>query len=225
VENGKWKIWMVCLIGIAFVLGCASEKAAPPDNFTARMVTMGIGMPMAKMGEKSRFENPMLSGIVTISSAGSGKVIMMSTTGRAYFEQARKEEAPSIYDPDVVIEKTKTGSETIDGHSCVKYDVVMYRKDKPDEKYRGRAWEAGDLGGLTIRHEMDVPEKEGMAGGVMVMELKDVKLGAATADMFTVPEDYRKVNSMMELMAGAGGAPAMPDVEKMKEMMKNLQTE
>jgi hypothetical protein len=64
-----------------------------------------------------------------------------------------------------------------------------------------------------------------MAGGVMVMELKDVKLGAATADMFTVPEDYRKVNSMMELMAGAGGAPAMPDVEKMKEMMKNLQTE
>jgi len=223
MKSGKWRNWILCLIGIAFILGCASEKAAPPDNFTARMVTMGIEMPMAKMGVKSRVENPMLKGIVTLTSAGSEKVVMMSTTQKAYFEQVRKEEAPSIYDPDVVVEKTKTGSETIDGHSCVKYDIVMYKKDKPGEKYKGRAWEAEDLGGLTIRNEMEVPEKEGIAGGVMVMELKDVKVGAATEDLFTVPADYRKVNSMMELMAGAGGVPAIPDVEKMKEMMKNMQ--
>jgi len=223
MKNRKWRGWIVCLIGIAFVLGCASEKTTPPDNFTARMVTMGIEMPMAKMGVKSRVENPMMNGIVTITSSGSGTVIMMSTTNKAYFEQARKEEAPSIYDPDVVVEKTKTGSETIDGHSCVKYDIVMYKKDKPEEKYKGRAWEAEDLGGLAIRNEMDMPENEGMAGGVMVMELKDVKVGAATADMFAVPADYRKANSMMELMTGAGGAPGMPDVEKMKEMMKNMQ--
>ncbi len=222
MKNGKWRGWIVCLIGIAFVLGCASEKTTAPDNFTARMVAMGIEMPMAKMGAKSRVENPMLNGIVTITSAGSGTVTMMSATNKAYFEQARKEDVPSIYDPDVVVEKTKTGSETIDGHSCVKYDIVMYKKDKPEEKYKGRAWEAEDLGGLAIRNEMDAPEK---AGGVVVMELKDVKVGAATADMFTVPADYRKVNSMMELMAGAGGAPEMPDIEKMKEMMKNMKTE
>lgn len=216
--------WFWGLVLILFVLGCASEKAAPPSNFTAKMVTMGMEMPMAKMGTKSRVENPMMNGVVTISEVGSGKVVMMSTVNKTYFEQAKQEQAPEMDDPGVTVEKTKTGSETLDGHSCVKYDIVMYKKDKPEEKYRGRVWEAKDLGGLAIRNEMDIPEGKPM-GGTMVMELKEVKLGAATASMFEVPADYRKVGSAMELMAGAGGYPGPEDIEKMKEMMKNMRKE
>jgi hypothetical protein len=220
VKNQKWGGWVLCLIWVLFFCGCTSKTAAPPANFTAKMVTMGIEMPMAKMGVKSRVENPMMNGVVTITEAGSGKVIMMSTVNKTYVEQTKKEEAPAVDDPGVVVEKTKTGAETIDGHPCVKYDIVMHKKEKPEEKYRGRIWEATDLGGLAIRNEMDIPEGKHMGGGTMVIEMKDVKLGAAMASMFEVPADYRKVESTMELMAGAGGYPGMADVQRMKEMMK-----
>lgn len=214
--------WFWSLVLVLFAFGCASEKAAPPSNFTAKMVTMGMEMPMAKMGTKSRVENPMMNGVVTINEVESGKVIMISSVNKTYFEQTKQEQAPQIDDPGVTVEKTKIGSDTLDGHPCVKYDIVMYKKDKPEEKYRGRIWEATDLGGLAIRNEMEVPEGKQMGGGTVVMELKEVKLGAATASMFEVPADYRKVGSTMELMAGAGGYPGPGDIEKMKEIMKNM---
>jgi hypothetical protein len=219
LTNNRWGGWVLCFLWTLFLFGCASEKSPPPENFTAKMVTMGIEMPMAKMGTKSRVENPMMNGVVTITEAGSGKVIMMSTVNKTYVEQAKKEETPTIYDPGVVVEKTKSGSETVDGHPCVKYDIVMYKKEKPENKYQGWVWEATDLGGLAIRSEVVIPENKQMGNGTMVMELKDVKLGAATDAMFVVPADYRKVDSTMELMAGIGGHPGQGDVEKMKEMM------
>ncbi|MBU1180717.1 MAG: hypothetical protein KKE00_07640 [Proteobacteria bacterium] len=37
-----------------------SVFAAPPDNFTATMVYSGMEMPMAKMGIRSRVENPCI---------------------------------------------------------------------------------------------------------------------------------------------------------------------
>lgn len=222
MKNQKWGGWLLCLIWVLFFGGCTSKTAAPPTNFTAKMVTMGMEMPMAKMGTKSRVENPMMNGVVTITEAGSGKVIMMSTVNKTYVEQTKKEEAPAVDDPGVVVEKTKTGAETIDGHPCVKYDIIMHKKEKPDEKYQGRVWEATDLGGLAIRNEMVIPANRQMGSGTMVMELKEIKLGAATDAMFVVPADYRKVESTMELMAGAGGYPGRGDVQKMKEMMKNM---
>jgi len=225
VKKEIYRGWFWSLVLFLFAVGCASETAAPPSNFTAKMVTMGMEMPMAKMGTKSRVENPMMNGVVTITEAGSGKVIMMSTVNKTYFEQTKQEQALEMDDPAVTVEKTKTGSDTLDGHPCVKYDIVMYKKDKPEEKYRGRVWEATDLGGLAIRNEMDVPEAKQMGGGTVVMELKEVKLGTATASMFEVPADYRKVGSTMELMAGAGGYPGPDDIEKMKEMMKNMREE
>ncbi|MBU4121087.1 MAG: hypothetical protein KKA48_05995 [Proteobacteria bacterium] len=47
------------------------------------------------------------------------------------------------------------------------------------------------------------------------MKFKDIKLGAATASMFEVPRDYKKVNSVQEVM-GAGG------MGNIGEMMKNI---
>ena len=48
----------------------------------------------------------------------------------------------------------------------------------------------------------------------MVSEMKEIKVGGATAAMFDVPKDYKKVNSMPELM-GMGG--------DMQNMMKQMQ--
>ncbi|MDO9584964.1 MAG: hypothetical protein Q7I93_00600, partial [Syntrophales bacterium] len=127
------------------------------------------------------------------------------------------EKTPNVYDPDVVFDKKKVGNDTIDGHLCIKYDSIFYRKSKPEEKHKATLWEAQDLKGFNIQTEITVPanQKYQGAGGKMVMKFKDVKLGAATASMFEVPRDYKKVNSVQEVM-GAGS------MGKIGEMMKNI---
>ncbi|MCE5263357.1 MAG: DUF4412 domain-containing protein [Deltaproteobacteria bacterium] len=182
--------------------------AAPPDNFTAIMVSSGMEMPMARMGTRSRTENPAMKGLVTITQGDARKTIMMNTTAKTYFEQPMRERdtAPNVYDSDVVLDKKKVGSETIDGHPCTKYDAIFYRKNKPAEKNKATLWEAQDLKDFTIQTEVDMPAnpKYPGSGGKMVMKFKEVRLGAATPDLFEVPKDYKKVNSMPEVMGAEG---------------------
>jgi hypothetical protein len=191
--------------------------AGPPDNYTAIMIMEGMTMPIAKMGNKMRAENPMMQGMVSIHFMDSRRMIMMSTANKTYLEQEiQQERAPSIDDPRVVIEKKQIGSETIDGHPCTKYDSVFYLKDKPAEKYKALLWEAKDLGGLVIRSETVLPPDKALGGkNKIVNQLKEIKIGAAKASMFEVPKDYSKVENMMEMM---GGVPKMDEIFKgMKE--------
>jgi hypothetical protein len=190
-----------------------SVVAGPPDNYTATLIVEGMSMPIAKMGDKTRSENPMMQGMVNLHLMDAKKMIMMSSANKTYLEQPLDpKEAPSIEDPRVVVEKKELGSETIDGHPCTKYDSVFYLKDNPSEKYKAILWEAKDMGGLIIRNETTLPPgKMGSGEQKVVSELKDVKLGAAKASMFEVPKDYRKVNNMMEMMGG---------MNKMEEMLK-----
>ena len=208
------------LISFIFMAGIlltgSSVLAAPPDNFTATMVSSGMEMPMARMGTKSRVENPGMKGFVTISIADAKKTIMMNTVGKTYFEQPTqdREKGPDVYDPDMVFDKKKIGTETIDGHPCIKYDATFYRKSKPEEKHKAILWEAQDLKDFAIQTEITVPAnpKYPGSGGKMVMKFKDIKLGGATASLFEVPRDYRKVNSVPEVM-GMGN---------IGDMMKNI---
>jgi hypothetical protein len=201
--------------GVLFCLGvvAGSVFAGPPDNYTATLVMEGMSLPIAKMGDKMRSENPMMTGMINLHFENAKKSIMMSSATKTYMEQPiDSKEVPSLDDPRVVVEKKEIGSETIDGHPCTKYDSVFYMKDTPSEKYKAVLWEAKDLGGLVIRNETTLPPgKMGPGERKAVTELKDVKLGAATASMFEVPKDYRKVNNMMEMMGG---------MEKMQEMFK-----
>jgi hypothetical protein len=204
MKGPKFRKWiLLCLMAVG-LLALESAFGAPPDNYTGNMMVNGMVMPMAKMGNDIRVENPMIHGLVTISHMDSRKVVMMSTRSKTYFEQTMIEQAPSIYDPKTVVEKKKIGSETIDGHPCIKYDAVIYLKSKPDDKYRSTIWEAQDLGGLAIRSETVLPEKIKDGQDKVVNELKDIKVGAARPSMFEVPADYKKTNSMMELMGGTG---------------------
>ena len=191
--------------------------AAPPDNFTTKMVVNGMAMPMAKMGPKSRVQMAMMQDIYTITDSGTQKTIMVNPQSKTYYEQVQQKrgEAPSVHDPNVVMEKKKLGSETVDGHPCVKSEMTFYNKDTPTQKFKGTIWEAQDLGGLPIRTEIIVEAMQKAGGsGKMVSEMKEIKVGGATASMFEVPKDYKKVSSMPELM-GMGG--------DMQNMMKQMQ--
>lgn len=204
----------------SFLFTGLSVFAAPPDNFTATMVSSGMEMPMARMGTMSRVENPGMKGLVTISNADAKKTIMMNSVTKTYYEQPvqTQERTPDIHDPDIVIDKKKVGTDTIDGHPCIKYDTVFYRKSKPEEKHKATMWEAQDLNNFTIQTEAAVPANPNHqgSGGKMIMKFKDIRLGAAKASMFEVPKDYRKVNSVQEVM-GIG------DMGNLKEMMKKMQ--
>jgi len=207
-------MFMVCL-----TCSGMAAFAAPPDNFTATMVTQGMEMPMARMGSKSRVENAGMPGVITISLGDAKKTIMMNTTSKVYSEQINpeREQMPDMYDSDVAFEKKKVGNETVDGHPCIKYDTIYYRKSKPNEKHKATIWEAQDLKDFPIQMEISVPAnpKYPGSGGKMIIKYKDVKLGAATASMFEVPGGYKKVNSPQEVM-GFGG------MGNMEEMMKKM---
>ena len=212
-----------CLVSFIFIaallLSGLPALAAPPDNFTATMVSMGMEMPMARMGAKSRVENPMMKGMVTITLTDAKKTIMMSTVSKTYFEQPIQDRGKTldVYDPEIAFDKKKIGTETIDGHPCIKYDATFYRKSKPAEKYKATIWEAQDLKDFNIQTEIAVPVDQKSQGpaGMMVMKYKNIKLGTATASMFEVPKDYKKAGSMQEVLMPGG----MGD---MSEMMKNM---
>jgi hypothetical protein len=221
---GKMRVGHLALIILmaGFVVGCTSSPSTPPDNFTATMVAVGMEMPMAKMGNNSRVENPAMNGVVTIVLGGAKKSIMMNPETKTYFEQSteNREQAPTIHDPGMVFEKKKVGKETIDDHPCIKYEAVYYRKSKPEEKYKANIWEAQDLKGFPIQTEAVMasnPQHPG-SGGSMVMKYKNVKLGAATPSMFEVPSDYRKVESAREVM----GFGTMGSMGNMRDIMKNM---
>ena len=212
--------YLVSVIFLVTVLFTSSSViAAPPDNFTATMVMSGMEMPMARMGTKSRTENPGMKDVVTITLGEMKKTIMMNRSNKTYLEQPLQgqERTPNAYDPDMVIDKKKVGTDTIDGHPCIKYDAVFYRKGQPDEKFKATLWEAQDLREFNIQTELTIPAnpKDPGARGKMVMKFKDIKLGAAKASMFEVPGDYRKVSSVQEVMG-------MGSMEDMMEMMKKM---
>jgi len=196
-------------------------QAAPPDNFTAIMVTAGMEMPMARMGAKSRVENPAMKGLITVTLGDANKMIMLNSASRTYFEQPiqvqDQQDPPDIHAADMVVEKKKKGAGTIDGHPCIIYDAVMYRKSRPEERFKAVLWEAQDLNGFVIQTEFTLPANPKRPGreGKVVVTFREIQLGAATASMFEAPKDYKKVGSMTELM-GFGG------FGNMEEMMKRI---
>jgi hypothetical protein len=205
----------VVVVTMLLVAG-AYAQSGQPDNFTATMVTEGHSMPMARLGGKTRTDNAGLVGMSVISLMDARKTIMFSTATKTYFEGPMQDRQPSFYDPEAVMEKKRIGNETVDGHPCVKYDVVFYRKSKPEEKHKAVVWEAQDLKNFQIKTEivMAANPKYPGSGGKIVSQFKDIKLGAATASMFEVPKGYRKASSAAEVMGMGGTGKAMKEMPK-----------
>ncbi len=90
------------------------------------------------------------------------------------------------------VEKTKVGSETIDGHPCDKFKVtITYKTEKPQE---GFIWNAKDLGGMTIRSEVENKDFK------ITTDLKNIVLKSSPPSVFEVPQGYTEAKNFMELM-------------------------
>jgi hypothetical protein len=98
------------------------------------------------------------------------------------------------------VDKTKVGSETIDGHPCDKYKVTITYKDGKGEE--GFIWNAKDLGGMTIRSMVENKDFK------VTTDLKNIVLKASPASVFEIPQGYTEAKSFMEIM--------MPQQQKQK---------
>jgi hypothetical protein len=95
-----------------------------------------------------------------------------------------KGEADAI-DKGLQVEKTALGKETIDGHACVKNQVVVRNQQGP--VLRATTWNATDLKDLPIRVEMKKEESK------VVITFKQVQFAKPDPKRFDVPDDYVKL--------------------------------
>jgi len=155
---------------------------------------MKMEMDMTKMmeasGAKDASQSPMSK--MTMLNRGDKK------TGYTLYPNAQKymvHTAAEQQDEKPKVEKTKVGSETIDGHPCDKYKVVItYKSEKPQE---GFIWNARDLGGMTIKSEVENKDYK------MTTELKKIVLKSSPASVFEIPQGYTESKDFMEIMMSA----------------------
>jgi hypothetical protein len=90
------------------------------------------------------------------------------------------------------IEKTKMGSEKVGKYATDKYRVKVTYKDGRVEE--GLIWNARELGGMTIRSEVENRDYK------VTTELRNIVLKTPPASLFEIPEGYTEAKSFMEIM-------------------------
>jgi len=156
---------------------------------------MKMEMDMTKMmeasGGKDASQSPMSR--MTMLNRGDKKTsYTLYPNTRKYIVHTEAE----THDEKPKVEKVKVGSETIDGHPCDKYKVtVTYRSEKPQE---GFIWNARDLGGMTIRSEVENKDFK------ITTDLKNIVLKSSPASVFEIPQGYTEAKDFMELMMSSG---------------------
>ncbi len=103
----------------------------------------------------------------------------------------------TIPEKDIKLDKTKLGTETIDGHPCVKYKLVI--TDSSGQKNEGIVWNATDLKEFPVQVQMQDRE----SGGSMTTRFRDIKLVRPEAKEFEAPSGFKKYSDPMQLMQAA----------------------
>jgi hypothetical protein len=156
---------------------------------------MKMEMDMTKMmeasGGKDASQSPMSR--MTMLNRGDKKTsYTLYPNTRKYIIHTETE----AHNEKPTVEKVKVGSETIDGHPCDKYKVtVTYKSEKPQE---GFIWNARDLGGMTIKSEVENKDFK------ITTDLKNIVLKSSPASVFEIPQGYTEAKDFMDLMMSSG---------------------
>jgi len=103
-----------------------------------------------------------------------------------------KEEGDGGKSPKV--EKKALGKEILDGHDCVKNQVVI--TDEKGEKVDAITWNATDLKDFPI--QIQTKEEENTS----LVKFKQVEFATPDAAQFEPPSGYAQYSSQQELMQG-----------------------
>jgi hypothetical protein len=109
------------------------------------------------------------------------------------------------------IERTEMGKETVDGHPCVKYKVVITAEgEAPLTTY---VWQATDLKDYPVQTEVTAE------GATITTLFQNINQSKPSASLFDPPADFKQYGSMQELMmSGMGGMGGMPGRRSMPPM-------
>lgn len=129
--------------------------------------------------------------MVTIVDPATQKTYMIYPGLKSYAEQV----ATEVDTTKANVEFAEVGTETIDGHSCVKKKVTTTdSKGRPQEMF---VWQAKDMKNFPI--QMSVPQKE----NTLIVKFEQPKLEAPSASLFELPADYTKYSSLQAMMQAA----------------------
>jgi hypothetical protein len=150
-------------------------------------VKMRMDMDMSKMAKGGDRQSPMSK--MSMIARGDKKLsYMLYPNTQKYIVNTETEEQGEK--PQV--EKTKLGSEMVGKYMTDKYHVkVTYKDGKVDE---GLIWNARELGGLTIKSEVENKDFR------VTTELKNIVLKTPAASLFEIPEGYTEAKSFMDVM-------------------------
>jgi hypothetical protein len=146
-------------------------------------------MDMSKMAKGQQGMPPELSRMVVISRGDKQTGYTLYPNKKRYIINPMTEKEKG---DEPKIEKTKVGSETIDGHPTDKFKVRIIQKD--DKVSEGFMWNARDLDGMTIKTETENNDFK------MTTELKNIVLKRPAATLFEIPSGYTEAKDFMELM-------------------------
>ena len=154
-----------------------------------------------------------------MKSIGMDKMIMIARPDKkvgyqvypgmqGYVENPLPEQETSTTPSDFKIEMTELGKETVDSHPCIKNKAVV--TDKDGAKHESTVWNATDLKKFPVKIEH-------IENGTKVtMLFHDVTLAKPAAELFDLPPDATKYDSMQSMMQQGlmkrlgGGLPGRP---------------
>lgn len=166
--------------------------------------TFNFTIPFAKAGERVRMDMDMskmtkgnegmpssLSKISTLHLGDKKIGYTIYPNAKKYMLHKETEKGSSSFEKPHV-EKTKAGTETVDGHPTDKYKVkIIYKNGTVDEGY---IWNARDLDEMTIKS--DVENKDAR----VTMDLKNIVLKKPSPSLFEIPADYIEAQGFMDLL-------------------------
>lgn len=131
--------------------------------------------------------------IVSISGTSAKEAYVIYPSLKSFVVISNNAE---ITDPSSLkIDKTELGDESIDKQKCKKNKLVA--TDKSGKKQEAIVWYATNLKNFPLQIKISDPDNE------VTLLFKNPKLEAPSADLFKVPQNYKKYNSMQELMKSA----------------------
>ncbi|HEY3856116.1 MAG TPA: hypothetical protein VGO67_17130 [Verrucomicrobiae bacterium] len=131
--------------------------------------------------------------IIVVSIPEKKVTRMMYPSMNAYVESALPDASSSgSATTDYKLSVTEIGSDTIDGHPCVKNKVVV--TEPSGTLHESTVWNAKDMDKFPLKIEMSDNGKQ------VSMMFKDVKLDKPDAALFEPPAGSRKYDSMMDMM-------------------------
>jgi hypothetical protein len=191
------KSWLVLVMMIAFFVLVAgygkgtgnakSLKSAMAQELSATIVSTSGGqtatMKVYMKPDKYRTDHEA-AGSSTIVRRDLNKVWMIMKGQKAYMEM------PGVTDEQIrtaeekvkgEVNRKKVGSETVDGHPSIKYQVTAKADGNVVQTYQ---WWATDI---------NFPVKTAAVDGSWTMEYRDIKLGKQQNSLFEIPSGYKKM--------------------------------